>query len=148
QRNEPRPFSKLRVLTDSLNNFTGLTQESYNKLRGVQGVLDLLKTLEQFKEGLDEEGLPDLLTAINDALSAIMQVPEIKDAVSVRPRILNITQLSKCDFLIRKPLLKNFKNLLELVYQLDAFIAVSKAAMKHDLSYPILLDTRKPTIKI
>lgn len=140
QRNEPKAFTRLGVVKDSVNNFTGLTQESYNKLRGVHGILDLLKSLHEFCQDMNEEGLPQLLSELRELVFEIVERPEILNALNTRTGILNITQLTKCDFLIRKTLLKDFKLLLELVYQLDAFISINKAALKHNLNYPVLLD--------
>ncbi|TKC09100.1 MutS-related protein [Pedobacter frigoris] len=148
QRTEPKPFSKFRVVKDSVNNFTGLTQESYNKLRGIHGILDLIKVLHEFSQNLNDDGLPELLLNIKTAVLEIAEVPDIKSGLNTRPGILNISELAKCDFLIRKTLLKKIKALLELVYQLDAYLSVVKAANTHGLSYPVLNGDKKRMIKM
>ncbi|WP_256005510.1 MutS-related protein [Pedobacter deserti] len=137
QRSSPKPFSKIGVVWEAINNFTGLTQESYNKLRGVHELLDLIKVIKAFCDDLQGE-IPELLLAIKDAVLGLLKDVNIRSGIDTRPGILNISQLNRCNFTIRKSLLKEVKILLELIYQLDASVAVVKAGKIYGLSYPIL----------
>lgn len=147
QKDSAKPFSKMGVVWDAITNFTGLTQESYNKLRGVHEVLDLLKALKRFCDELQGE-VPELLINIKNAILKFLENGDIRSGVNTRPDILNITQLNKCNFLIRERFVKEMKVLLELIYQLDATVAVVKAGKLYGLNYPVLNTETSNILKI
>lgn len=143
QRDNVKSFTVYRALKDFL--LFRSTQAYYIKQRGVHEILDLIILLNETCLSMDLEKSPLLIQHLADALTDLINEPVIKRAMETRPGPLSILNLARCNELFRKSLLKKIKHILDLVYQLDAFIAVSNAAKLYGLCYPALrADTQKP----
>ena len=113
---------------------TVLKDEQYHRLyEGFKTTVEMLATLDRFLASIDLEQVQSARSILHDKrLSWI-------DGVHAR-HPLSWLEFARLDRLVRGALREEMLALLELVHQLDVYIAVSGVARERDLSYGEALD--------
>lgn len=146
QRDNLKPFTMYRAAKEFI--LQRSSQAYYIKEMGVHQILDLVALLHGLCLALDIENSPKLLKELNTAVLELLQLPDIRKGVQTRPGPLKVFDLARCNYLFRKSGVKKIRHILDLVYQLDAYIAVSNAAKIYGLSYPAISSLPEREIKI
>lgn len=137
QKHKAKTFSRYAAAKEFL--FFRSTQAYYIKQRGIHELLDLLIQINEVCSGIDVEQSPVLIRELDSIILELMAIPVVKKAMETRPARLKAFELAKCDYLFREQAKEKISHILDLVYQLDAYIAVAGTAKLYGLSYPDLL---------
>lgn len=110
--------------------------EQYSLLQnGLLATIDMLNTLRDFLQKLDDgDGYP--LTGPFETVNAAFSSPRMKWLQEARNnQQLTLFQLARYDHLIRHVHREDMEHVLDLVYHLDVYIAVSNVARARNFSY-------------
>ncbi len=146
QKDKPKPLTRYNRLKTAFSYLKGATQQQYLRKRGIAQLFDLLLSLDLFCKELDMEKPPPLLVELRNMVNVLLEYPVIKR--HFKGRALNRFALAKCDFICRKVAAEEIDALLEIIYQLDAYVAVARAAQQNKLSYPVIIATGSRRIEI
>lgn len=146
QKEKPKPITRYNRLKTTLSYLKGATQQQYMRKRGLSQLFDLLLSLDLFCNDLDAENPPPLLIELRTAVNAILEYPIIRRYF--KGKALNRFAVAKCDFICRKLAAEEIDTLLEIIYKLDAYVSVARAAEKYQLSYPVITDADPRRIEI
>lgn len=133
-------MARLRVME------TVVRDEGYGRVRaGLQATIEVIKALRTFVENLEEEGpfgdrVCDMKTLFHDRRLAWM--------VTIDMTRLSWMQLARYDHLLRKVLRKEMETLMEIIYELDVYIAVAGVATEKGLAYAQALPSAEELIHI
>lgn len=136
QKVKPKPLTRYNRLKTALSYLSGATQEQYLRQRGIAQLFDLLLSLDLFCTDLDAEKSPPLLVSLRNTVSAILNYPIVRK--HLKGRALNRFALAECDYICRYLAVEEIDALLEIIYELDAYVSVARAAAQYKLCYPIL----------
>ena len=122
-----------RIISDKISTNT----EYYFVRKGVESIVDLIKSIHKFFRIITQisttNKLPKLLEKDNKELSKILSKSEYADILELKT--ISAHDTSTLDYLFRKTYKNDISFFLELIYQYDAFLSITKAAVKHNFSY-------------
>lgn len=135
-------FNKARSrnnLLDSLVDFLRIRSgnDYYTITTGLRHLIRLLKYLADFVETLLSEGAPEYLQALGQRISGIIEGAALKAARGWDEKKLRFYQVSRLDHVCRGKEKAVLKELMQLVYELDAFETISKVARKKGWCFPV-----------
>lgn len=144
--------------TNSLNDniFSSLLNHLYYKIRpsnnyylvskGIEQLVLLLKELnKKFKENL--KNIPELLKKEIQTIDNLIKNPLLIKYIN-SSKELKFNDINKLDAFFRKIYLKELKNLIQSVYNLDAYISVADTAKKNNLTFPVYIESEKPQLNV
>lgn len=110
-----------------------MKDEQYSQLQsGLLATIDMLNALQQFLQMI--KGHPS--TGLFETVSGIFKSDTMKWLPEVRPdQPLTLLQLARYDHLIRHELRGHMDSILQFIYHLDVYIAVSNVARDRNFSY-------------
>lgn len=114
---------------------------------GVQQIAYLFIHLKKKMDELGKTVIPAKLSIYSRLFSDLLQKPEFKVFYTTKPRI-TFTRLNKLDNLFRSKYKKEICELVNLVYQLDAFISVAKVANEKKLAIPVYSELMEQSLEI
>lgn len=118
--------------------------EQYGLLeKGLLATIDMLNTLQDFLQKQDDgNGYP--FTGQFEAVRSIFSDPRMKWLQEARNnQQLTLFQLARYDYLVRHVLREEMENILDFIYHLDVYIAVSNVARSRNFSYAQALPKEK-----
>ncbi|MDF2433766.1 MAG: mismatch repair protein MutS [Mucilaginibacter sp.] len=111
--------------------------DQYVISQGISDVFKLLKTLHNFCSELVNKETPAHINTIIDTLNAMLSKKEIEKVINWNPgKELSYIQLCYYDKLFRKTELQSVRSAINIVYELDVYIAAAKAAAENGFSFP------------
>jgi DNA mismatch repair protein MutS len=132
-REATRVFVFRKTILDSVNPSRGL----YIRERGVTEVLLLIGHLRDLLCKLQSnEDLPFLLKRLHIIILEVINNRHINEFYAKKKFDLTIAKSLIYDFELRRNELGKIMELLSLVYELDAYVAVAKTSKEHKLCYP------------
>lgn len=148
QKDKPDSISRYNTIKTVFSYLGGPTQKQYLRQRGVSQFLDLINSIREFCLELDIDNCPVLLKELSIAVNSLIEFPFLNKMFPLRHTELNRFALAKCDFIFRNLAVKEISVILDLVYHLDAYISVAKAAEKYKLNYPVFTTSRNQMLNI
>jgi DNA mismatch repair ATPase MutS len=136
QSTEPKKADRIFVFRKTIVDTVRPSRELYIRQRGVSEVLSLIHHLHDLISKVQStEGLP-FLQRLNRMLIDIMDNKYINRYFSNKGAKLTIAKSLGFDFEIRRTERNKINDLLHLVYELDAYVAVARTSKVYNLSYP------------
>jgi len=121
--------------------------EYYVISKGIEILRKYLIYLEEVILDIEETKLPCFFEHSVKELKSIFEKKSIKQFLNKKQN-LSFRQRNHFDYLIRKIEKENIKKILNFTYTLDAFLSISEAAKKNQLSFPKYSSSEKPSLKI
>jgi DNA mismatch repair protein MutS len=130
------------------NNFSP-TNDYYTITEGIKCVHKLVIILSNFRNNLEIENANLPVTEMMVFIGNFLKKPDIQKIISTDPeKRLGFLKISYYDSLFRKTEIDTLKSLLKIVYEIDAYISISKAIEKHGFCFPEYVDTGECFVKI
>lgn len=133
----PRMPSWFTAIERMINDKISTNTEYYFVKKGVESIVDIIKSINEFFQIVtqisDSNKLPKLLEKDNEELSKIFSKSEYADVLKLKT--ISAHDSSTLDYMFRKTHKNDISFFLELIYQYDAFLSITKAAEKHNFSY-------------
>ncbi|MBC6111636.1 hypothetical protein ACFOG5_20450 [Pedobacter fastidiosus] len=148
QNNRPKVPTSIFRTQKTISDYIKPTRELYLKRRGVKEVLDLIVYLTNLFLKLNLKKDFSFLKRMNDILYDLKNNKHITSYLSSKNFKLTSSKLSIFDFELRKTELNKINDLLTFVYELDAYYAVAKTAVKYNLHYPEISNDQEKHIQI
>jgi len=148
QNNQPKKLSPLFKFQKIVRDYLKPTRELYLKRRGVKEVLDLISYLENLFSQLRSKEDYNFLIKLNNLIVSLKNNKHFGNYLSREKFKLNSSKFIDFDFEIRLTELNKINELLTLLYELDAYFSVAKAAKKYNLSYPDINNDKEKRIEI
>jgi DNA mismatch repair protein MutS len=130
-----KPFSTnyIDAILKGLNNKFNADNDYYVVSQGISEVIKLLRTVWILYKDLSCKKCPAHIDSIVDILGEFLLKKPIENIIfSDANKDLNYFQIANYDTLLRKTELRSLKGIVNIVYELDVYIAVAKAAAIHD----------------
>jgi DNA mismatch repair protein MutS len=140
--------SNVRALKNAVKNYIKPDNHFYIIERGVNLLLKLLNNLDGFFKLLQVDNMPEILNEFTDQLNIVLNAQNYQTIRLLKDRVkLSSIDLELCDFLFRSKGLGQIKKILEIVYQMDLYLAVAYTAAKYEFTYPLIVDDEKVILK-
>lgn len=114
---------------------------------GVQQLVYLLVQLKEKIEALNKTDIPLKLALFQENISALIESHDFKVLYTKRLKI-TYSKLNKLDNLFRKKYKNELHKIIDLVYNLDAFISIAKVAKQKNLALPNYSDLTTQSLSI
>lgn len=114
------------------------------------GIRQLIFLFRQLKDKFAENSgikFPEELNGQVQYIESFLKLPDMKVIPFVKEPFSCI-RLNKFDHLLRKKYKKEVSEIVRIVYMVDAYISVAKAAKKHHFSFPEYLTGSDPKLKV
>jgi len=133
----PQRFSISRSYTRAILQTFRPSNEYYIIQRGIRYLFSELNKLQHMAASLAEESLPASLRNSRDEILHHLNQTQLRIIRSMQGRrLLSPAVTGKLDFLFRKSQLFITRDLLDIIYQLDAFQSIVQAMDELNLGYP------------
>ena len=137
QQNIPNRYSVTKSLLTSLTNSINPKNEYYIIQRGIAFLIQSLQDVYYSVKDLDPDISPEYIKICRTKILEIIAHSSLKIVLSIKdPEKLNPVYLGKLDYLFRNTELNNIKEILEIIYEFDAFKSIVFASNKHGFSLP------------
>ena len=114
--------------------------------QGVFCILKLLDELQQFADRLTEDA-PEVLLAYKAAITDFYQRNDFEWIKHIEDNTrLTAGETTKADHLFRNASHSNIKGLLDITYQLDAYLTVSISSKARDFTTPVIDKNSEPNL--
>ncbi len=123
------------------------TNNYYLIKSGVQQLVYLFVQLKEKIETLNERDIPVKLALLKEEISALIENPDFKFVYTERLKITS-SKLNKLDNLFRRKYKNELHKIIDLVYNLDAFISIAKVAKQKELTLPTYSDLTTQSLSI
>jgi DNA mismatch repair protein MutS len=139
QRPKPVSVSKIKAIEKKVMYFFTGDNDFYVINRGVENTLNLLKVLDDLSNATNFDALPKLLQAFYLTIrDTIAQSDFVFTRSLFAKKKLSAVDIARADYLFRYSGYGRLKVLLDIVYQLDVFTAVSIQSKKLGFSFPVI----------
>ncbi|OMP29725.1 hypothetical protein [Mangrovimonas sp. DI 80] len=123
------------------------TNDYYLIKSGVQQLVYLMNQLQEKMELLNNIDIPIKLDLHLKCISELIEKPDFKFVYNDKLKI-NYSKLNKLDSLFRKKYKNETNKVIELIYQLDAFIALAEVAKEQKLTLPNYSELKNQSLSI
>jgi DNA mismatch repair protein MutS len=137
QQNVPNRFSISKSFLNALSYKIKPKNEYYIIQRGIRFLVVFLNDIYDYASHLEQENMPCFLK--NCKQSVLDKITNTSLKIVLRFRKKNKFypyEFGKLDYCFRKAELNNVRELLEIVYEIDAFRSIASAADKHGFTLP------------
>lgn len=114
---------------------------------GIRQLIFLFKHLIEKLESIIELTLPEELNNLIKRIYEFICNPEIREIVTAKEKF-SCVKLNRFDNLIRKKYKNEMTEIIQMVYALDAYISVAKAARLNKFAFPEYLPDLKPRLSV
>ncbi|TSJ40245.1 hypothetical protein FO440_10800 [Mucilaginibacter corticis] len=123
--------------------------DSYIITEGIKYIHKLLQILNEFNDALTVEDGPASISDFKKTLNSFVTKKEIQKFLSVNShKKMRYLEFSYYDSLFRKTEIMAMRDLLKLVYELDAYYAIAKAVTDHGFCFPEYDETQHANVQI
>lgn len=149
-RRRPTPFSSWEK---KIFGKISSSEEYYLVEKGVQSLVDLLKTFTSFSQLLAEKlkigECPALLFRNNTAVLEILGQEEFSKIKKIQKvKKIGAYDIASFDYIFRYTNRRDVQFILDMVYEYDAFLSIAKTAEQYSFSYPELLPEKGNVLEI
>lgn len=147
-----RPPSKFAAIERKIMSYLNQSNEYYLVEKGVSSTVDLLKDIYRFSLFLIEELNRDknhtstLLSRNTEEALRIFSQPEFDEVLNIKR--IKAYDTERFDHIFRYTHRKDIKFFHNMVYEYDAYYAITKGAKKYQLSYPEVLPQEENSLEI
>lgn len=145
-----RPPSKFAAIERKIMSYINQSNEYYLVEKGVSSTVDLLKGIYRFSldlaEKLAEDDTSTLLSRNNKEVLKIFSQPEYDEVLNIKK--IKAYDTERFDHMFRHTHRKEIKFFHNMVYEYDAYYAVTKGAEKYQLTYPDILPQDENCLEI
>ena len=135
--NKPVKISRLNAWHKSLKYWLQPTNEYYIIQRGIQYIIEFLQELYAFAAENSEQNRPSLLEQQLKFIADSIRNTELRRIIGFNAkRKINVMNRERFDHIFRFCEYERLKDILQIVYQLDAYRAVSDATNELGLVFP------------
>lgn len=132
-----QPPSRFTAIEKGFLNKLSPNNDYYIIERGVDYTLDLINSLYKLSLDLQEKGCPDLIEKNNEKISKLFSQDEYAAISEIKSlEKISAYKTAQYDYLFRYTHKAQINFLLDLMYEYDVFMSLSKAAEKYSLSFP------------
>jgi len=143
------PDQKSPMLTAALNQIVYVFKSKSDRYvirQGVLSVFKLLDELRQFADHLTEEA-PELLLAFKSAITDTYQRNDFEWIKHIRDKTKPTAgEIAKANHLFRNTARSRIKSLLDILYQLDAYLTVSANSKVRGFTTPVVDESNEPIL--
>lgn len=135
---------------NGLKNKFSPDKDYYTITRGIADTIRVLKVLAQFyNDVVWGENLPLPIIAIADTLFDFFSKTSIKKLLLAdTKKDMRYVEISYHDNLFRKKEKTNLRNILNAIYDIDAYIAIAEAVRKNEFCFPEYNNASEPYVQI
>ena len=150
QENYPiRPPSKIRALEKALMQKLKPTSEFYIIERGIDYTISLLNNLFDFSTKIAEMICPKIIEENNSFIFGLFDISEFRNIRKIKDmQKLSPVSIATFDYIFRYKYQNDIRSILNIIYDYDVFITVSKIAVEKDFSFPEILPAQESIIEI
>jgi DNA mismatch repair protein MutS len=147
--NKPTSVSKIKAIERKVMHFLTGDIDYYVINQGIASTLELLKGLDDFAVFESHKAIPKLVSEFRSTIREIFE-----DAVFVfvkdlfEKKKLSAIDIARADHLFRYSGYENLKVLLDIVYQLDVFIAAGMPGKTLGFSFPVINKSGEQVLKL
>ncbi|MFA6401619.1 MAG: hypothetical protein WCX31_08345 [Salinivirgaceae bacterium] len=116
--------------------------------RGLEYFNLYVQSFSLFTQTLNQKDIPEFFEKVLQAFEEFESISELKSFSKLNHKKISFRQLGRYDCILRKKEKEKIKTLLNLTYQMDALISVSKALIANKLSFSIVKESAIPQIEI
>ena len=139
----------LDASADALKNKLFPSNDHYYTIAtGIKNLLRLFKTLGAYQEFISENQAPDVIQKQSNRLTEILDLPVMKNIISLDPEKLKFYHISRIDGVFRKTLKKELREVLRIVYELDVYECLAYLIKRKGMCLPNYLDTDELNISV
>lgn len=143
------PDQKSSMLMGALNRIVYIFKNKSDRYvirQGVYSVFKLLDELRQFADHLTEEA-PELLLAYKSAIDELYQRNDFEWTKHIHDKAkLTAGETTKANYLFRNAARNKIKSLLDILYQLDAYLTVSVNSKIRGFTTPVIDENGEPVL--
>jgi len=137
QQNIPARFSSSKSIFKAISNLFGPRNEYYIIQRGIMNLIKALNDFYSSVISINPENTPLYISNCRAKIFEIFNNTPLKIVIALKDRrTLNPLELGKLDFYFRKSNLGHIQDVLEMIYEFDAFISIVNATTKSGFSFP------------
>lgn len=137
--NKPVDVSAIRAIEKRIIYLIKGDSEYYIIQRGIQYTIALLQQLHFFTQIHPPDKLPKLLRELHDSISSTLISAEFKPAVQLfGADKLGAMDVERIDKLFRYSEKGKLRELIEIVYQLDALVTVAEVSKQRGFCFPVV----------
>lgn len=137
QQNIPLRFSPSISVFKAVKNILTPRNEYYVIRRGIQYLIGALNDFYSSIKNINVETAPQYIINSRSKVLEVFNNTPLKIILELKNRMtINPLEIGKLDFYFRKQYLSQVKDILEIIYEFDAYISVSLAKNKLGFSYP------------
>ncbi|WP_108823320.1 hypothetical protein [Dysgonomonas sp. Marseille-P4361] len=147
-----RPPSKFAAIERKIMSYLNQSNEYYLVEKGVSSTVDLLKEIYKFslslmeKLSLNEDDTSTLLARNTKEALRIFDQPEYNEILNIKR--IKAYDTERFDHIFRYTHRKDIKFFHSMVYEYDAYYAITKGAIEHQLSYTEMLPQEENCLDI
>lgn len=117
-----------------------------------EGIVEILLLLQSLKETLDNLKVnveaPALINTLKTLLTELISSESVESCFHQHPRKIGLLATTKCDYVFRSEKITIVKQILELIYEIDALSSVARAAIKNQFQFPKISESSSPYVHI
>ena len=144
--NKPIKVSWIDTWHKALKYKLNPTNEYYLMQRGIEYVVSFLQKLYSYVIEDPEQNRPYLLEQMFSFVKESIQNTELRQIIGFNANKISIIDRERFDYIFRYREYDRLKDIIRIVYQLDAFQAIANTAVEFGLIFPELLENK--TIEI
>lgn len=145
-----RPPSRFTAIERKIMSYINQSNEYYLVEKGVSSTVDLLKDIYKFSLSLSEKLSKDdsssLLAKNTKEALKIFSQPEYDEILNIKR--IKAYDTERLDLIFRYTHRKDIQFFHSIVYEYDAYYAVTKGAEKYKLTYPEVLPQQENSLEI
>lgn len=141
----PRKFFQLAAVKKGIGNLFKPNNDYYVCRRGVGYLVRLLQELDDFCRDASEKQLPPKYRFYLERITGLMNNPSLLKALSSKRR--GWLAAARLDFYFRTEERESIREILDILYELDALRAVALTAVENGFTYPVYTE-EEGTIRI
>ena len=140
QHDAPVKFSVFNSVINKLF-YRNQPNEQFIIQRGIRFLIFFLNQIYIFMKDLEGDDYPELILNFRKSIVGKVENTSLKSALSYKKRVrLFHHEYCKLDFFFRNTEVNNIKELLDVIYEIDALKAVACAAVKHGFEFPVFTE--------
>lgn len=124
------------------------SNEYYIIRRGLEYLKNHLDILSNYLKAIDQSDRPEFFNQLLFEVEGFTKSVKFKLFINSPKGKFTFRQINQFDYLIRSQKKKEIKRILQLTYQLDAYLSIAHASKIKELGFPILTKTPKVYLKI
>ncbi len=134
----PRRFSRLSVLKKGMENLFRPNNEYYVCKRGVEYLLTLFGELDDFCRKTLEKQLPSRFSFYLNKIVSLLRDKGLQNILQQKNSSWLV--MGRLDFCFRALERENIREVLDILYELDALRSVALVAAEHGFAYPVYIE--------